>query len=457
MGENQKPGAWKRAAPLFAAGARRIGWDRAAWAAILIGAALRLIWILVVHPPYEHLYRDMEAYVGRATRLALGGELTRYDAFFPPGTHMLLAAPIAIFRPAAAGLRGAAVLWWLLSSLVPFLAWRLTRRALTIPAAAVTAVLVALYPPFILYGGFFTSETPSIVLLLGSLLCAYCSFDATGRAGGGWAAASGALGGAAIITRPQLGLNLVVIAAIFLIGSRTSRLNAAVVGAAAAAVVAAGVVHNSLASKEPVNVTGTSGITFFQGHCDTHLVTAGTAKGGGVLSSGNPVAFERHTGRDYTFPNHQAWDQSFFYAEGLDCIRRDGLGHVAKLGNNLLDATFRVAPWPLSDTSLARSANKASNFLYSLLLPLIVAGSLAALRWRPRVELPRAGVRDLLLQLLCFIPPALLYSSETRHRVPYDVFGLALLAWLVCYSVTLIRRRTSPATQASPTEIGAPS
>jgi len=38
---------------------------------------------------------DMGGYIERAQRLATGAGLQRLDAYFPPGTHMLLAARIA--------------------------------------------------------------------------------------------------------------------------------------------------------------------------------------------------------------------------------------------------------------------------------------------------------------------------------------------------------------------------
>lgn len=95
--------------------------DRVALAAVIAGAAVRLVWGVVAHPPYELVFSDMQGYVERATRLADGGDLQRLDAFFPPGTHLLLAVPLELFGTGEAGLRAAAVEWWLLASAVPVL------------------------------------------------------------------------------------------------------------------------------------------------------------------------------------------------------------------------------------------------------------------------------------------------------------------------------------------------
>lgn len=86
------------------AGAGTRGWDRVAVACILIGGLLRLVWGLVVHPPIDYVYSDMAGYVERAQDLAAGETPRRVDAFWPPGTHMLLAVPLRLFGPDRAGL-----------------------------------------------------------------------------------------------------------------------------------------------------------------------------------------------------------------------------------------------------------------------------------------------------------------------------------------------------------------
>src|SRR3954451_10327786 len=97
-------------------------WDRIAWSAVAVGAALRLVWVLVVHDPADYVFSDMQGYVSRAIRLAAGADLVRFDAFYPPGTHLLLAAPLDVFGTGRGGLRAAAVLWWALSAVTPLAA-----------------------------------------------------------------------------------------------------------------------------------------------------------------------------------------------------------------------------------------------------------------------------------------------------------------------------------------------
>src|SRR3712207_528391 len=118
-------------------------WNRIALVSILTGAIVRIVWGLVLHPPFDYLYSDMGSYVERAQRFATGAGLQRFDAFFPPGTHMLLAAPMTLFGTGGAGLWAGAVLWCALSAAIPLFAWRLAHLLLTPAAAALTALFCA--------------------------------------------------------------------------------------------------------------------------------------------------------------------------------------------------------------------------------------------------------------------------------------------------------------------------
>src|SRR5712692_4837641 len=156
-------------------------WDRIAIAAIALGVVLRGVWELLVHPPLNYLYSDMGGYVDRARELAQGVPLNRYDAFFPPGTHLSLALPLRLVGVFRAGLWADSVLWFALASLAPLLIWLLARTLLAPPAAALTALFCALWSLQITHGGFFTSETPALTFLLAALWLGYLSGRAPPR------------------------------------------------------------------------------------------------------------------------------------------------------------------------------------------------------------------------------------------------------------------------------------
>ncbi len=411
-------------------------WERVAVAAIVLGAAARLVWVLVVHPPYEYVYSDMEGYVSRAQRLAGGADLVRYDAFAPPGTHMLLAAPLTLFGTGAEGLRAAAAEWWLLSSLVPLLAWRLALRLFDPRTAALTAAAAAAYPLFVFYGGVFTSETPALALLLGSLLLGCRAQAASGRVALFAATGAGVLGAAAIATRPQLILNVAVLALPFL--WRRLWLPAGALALGAGLVLAGIVVHNSAAAGKLTGVSESGGINFFQSHCDAHRVDIG----GYFYASPVPVALDN--GTDYRFPSRDPWDQGFLYGEGLDCVRADGLGHASLLAGNLIDTTATTIPWPLGDSSTTRTTARVTNLAMAPALAIIVLLTLFSVRRGQAPELRRARVW-LLLHLACLVPLVLVFTGEPRYRVPYDVFALMLLASLVAARSAPARSAPDPA------------
>lgn len=420
-------------------------WTQIAVAAIVGGAVLRLVWGIAVHPPYEHLTSDMLGYVERATRLAGGAQLTRADALYPPGTHVLLAIPYKLFGNDASGMRAAALMWGVLSSLAPLFAWRLAREVLGRTAGAITAVLVSAYPLFWLYTGFFLSEGPALTFLLGCLWLANRARRLEGRAAAISAAAAGLMGGAAVANRTNLVLNLIVVALPMLLAARTRhRLRLIAFAGAAAAVLAGVVALNSSAAGQLTGVSENGGLNFFQSHCDARLVTVGSQTGEGSFSFGSPVPFQLSQGRNYAFPDRNVWDEGFFYGRGADCIRADGVGHVGRLARNVVDATATTTPFPVGDTPFAKTAADVSNVGYSVLWPFIVVGGILLVGLGDARR--RAGVGQSLWHMACLLPVLLVYDSEPRFRTLYDVFGLMIVAAVVVeVSERLSRRRSGSA------------
>lgn len=415
--------------PLLGANAYR--WDRIALASILAGAVIRAIWGLVIHPPVDFVYSDMGEYVERAQRLATGGTLWRIDAFHPPGTHMLLAAPMKLFGTGSAGLWAGAVLWCVLSSLVPLFAWRLARLLLTPTAAALSAVFCAFWPLHISYGAYFTSETPSLAFMVAALWAGYRASREPGKLSYGLGLLAGMLGGAAIANRSQWILNLVVLAVPLLIHLRRQAAALANIVIGSIVVLGAVLLHNSAVADKFTGVSENGGLNFWMGHCDVRAVTTTDPRQNVYYFSSLPAANQLGRGGTYSFEGHFAWDQSFFYDMGLQCIRRDGLGHIRILTRNTLDMTATTTPWPQVDNeNKQRSVVQASNLVYSLLLPWIVIESVLLIRRRRAAGQP-SGEMVMLAHLACVVLVAVLYFGDPRLRIPYDVFGLSLLAALI--------------------------
>jgi 4-amino-4-deoxy-L-arabinose transferase-like glycosyltransferase len=419
-------------------------WDRIALASVLAGVIVRIIWGLVIHPPLDHLYSDMGAYAERAQRLAVGAGLQRADAFFPPGTHVLLAAPMTLFGAERAGLWGGAVLWCALSAAIPFFAWRLARLLLTPPAAALTALFCAFWPLYITYGGYFTSETPSLVFLLASLWAGYRAAQLSGRKAGWLGLAAGLLGGVAIANRPQLILNLAVLVVPLLFRLRRQALALTGIVAGSALILAGTVLHNSAAAGKPTGLSENAALNFWIGHCDVHDVTTADPASNITFQFANPVWMQLGRGGTYYFEGPLVWDQGFFYEMGLRCIERNGLGHVRILARNVLNMGATTVPWPQVNEASQRDVVRLGNLAYSLLLPLVVIDSIFVLLRRPASGRP-SGEAVMLLQLACALVVAIFFFGDPRVRSTYDVFGLALLAARLTDRLGLEESRRKPA------------
>jgi len=419
-------------------------WDRIALIAVIAGAAIRAAWVLSLHPPLDHLYSDMGGYFDRAMKLASGGGIDRYDAFYPPGTHWILAVPLFIFGFDRTGLWAGAAVWWALSAFTPFAMWRFARYHLTIPAAALTAIFVSFWPIHIAYAGYFLSETPSMALLVGSLWLAARASVIRGLRGYRSYLGAGVLGGLAVANRPALIANLAV-AIVSL--PRTARLRAlAGVGVGAAAILATVIVYNTAAAGKLTLTSENSGLTFWIGHCNVHAVKTSDPRTGTFFVFSSPPAFQRGSGKDYEFTDHMVWDQDFFYGLAFDCIRQDGVAHLRTLARGVLDMTLTSVPWPMAVEPDLGPRIGFTNALYSVALPVILAGAVWLIRERRRRGEP-AGEAVMLAHFACVLLTAVLFFGDPRYRQPYDLFALALAASLIAYFFVAKRAR---ATETSP-------
>ena len=405
---------------------REWDWDAVARAFIILGAAIRAAWVLVLHSPLDHIYSDAKTYVDTAMHLVQLAQPERFDAFYPPGTRVLMAIPLALIGPDRDGLTAGAVLWTLLSALTPYFMWRYLRLLLPAPAAALGAALCALWPLHIAYAGFFTSETPGLAFLVLSLWVAERSMRFLSTRDG---LLAGLAGGMAAAIRPAFALNL-VLAAIPLVRRVRVRVAPLIALAAGSALVLAVVVaHEALIVGHVVGVSENSGVTFYLGHCDIRRVTTGTPETL-TYQFQTPVATQLDRGKNAVFPDHQIWDQEFFYAQGLSCIAADGLAHARVIVRNIYDMGLSTIPWPPSNDEGLKQVVSFTNVGYVALLPFIVIGTVRKIR---RLWPLGAGRAELMLlgQLSLALATAIVYFGDPRFRIPFDVFGLALAASLV--------------------------
>lgn len=431
-------------------------WDRAAVAAISVGAAIRLVWGLAFHPAFNYVYSDAGGYVDRAQRLALGGPFERFDTLYPAGTHILLALPFRLFGTGRAGIWAGAVLWSLLSCLIPVLVWRVSRRLIGPRAAAVAAALAAFWPLFIAYGGFFMSEIPSIAALLGMILLGLRTTESSGRTRLALGMLTGILAGISVVMRPQLGLNVLIVAWLML----RKRDRARPLAAAAAAgllIPLAGVVALNWAIAGKPTVSENAGVNFFHAHCPVQISWYGRV-GHEVRLFGAPPSVQLDRGRDYFFADAYPTDQGLLFREAMRCVREDGIGHVAVVLRNVADMGLPTVPWPPSNERGLRRFVRPANAAYSVVLPTIVVASIVLVNRKRRQNLPR-GEGIFLAHLAAMVPLGALFVGDPRYRMAYDAFGLALAAVLLLWAIDAIRRRAargpSPPPEESPAGVPA--
>jgi hypothetical protein len=314
------------------------------------------------------------------------------------------------------------VLWCALSCLYPWLAGRWAGRILSPRAAALTAAGCALSPLAIIYGGYFSSELPALVLLPAGLWLVEAGVERVrgGDRPGPVVVAAGAAIACLLVVRQQFALNLAVAGAP-LIGLARSRAALTRLGAG----VALALVVIVLVGAPPWRVQGrlpplfgqNGGVNFFYGHCDARVLTAAD------LEFESPVRAQQHTGTDVTLRTKKADDQGYFYRKGLDCIGRRPVRAVVVGLRSVADMTATSIPFPpWTDGGLILVVAELANAVYCFVLALLVVAALGRVRRDP-------VARYLLVQLACAFVAAVAFLGEPRYRVPYDLFGFALAGW----------------------------
>ena len=104
--------------------------------------------------------------------------------------------------------------------------------------------------------------------------------------------------------------------------------------------------------------------------------------------------------------------------------------------------TATTVPWPQSNEPELKEVVNITNVLYSIALPVILFQSFLLIRRRRREGQP-SGELLMLLHLACGFATAMLFLGDPRYRIPYDTFGLALLAALLA-DAFLDRRGRQP-------------
>ena len=391
----------------------------------LVALAVRLSWVEAVQSPVETVSSDMRGYIERA-RWTLAGEPV--DACFPPGAHWVFAAILLVVGPDDLQSLGwvQCVLGALTAAISGLLARELTRST---AASWVVGLVVACWYPLVTEVGFFASEVPYGLFLVGSTWLVLRA--SRGAAGGAWA---GVLGALAYLVRPTMlagvGLQVGVLLAA---RSMSKRLLASLVLPLVLAVGLGSLRYWTLTGHAGL-ISSNSGVQSLFAWSDYAGVEAVPPKGvpRPRQTSFHPPTRSTRSGYepDYVFTGERC-DPEPVLAERDRVLARSPLGTLAgRLWRNVQDLFGAHRLWPERREAkgglrlkLLEDWGELQRWLFGPMVVLVMGfDAYAALRGR----LPRRNVL-LWAAIAGMVIAAALYTGERRYRVPYDPILLALV------------------------------
>jgi len=439
------------------------------WPLVIFLAALgiRLAYNHWIHPPQDFIYSDMGGYMNRATRL-LEQPFGQFvdEAFYPVGTHYLLAGIMALFGKGnhVACATGWALMGALLAPIAYLMGGRLhggptwarqahsiapptlapnaaddaperstfERYTMACSVAQIGGLLVAVYYPLISYTGYFLSEIPFALFMSAAALFGLRLADA-GRTrdalGLGVTAALGAM------VRPQL-LIAVAMALAFLVWRRNAfpavRLRAvAIILLPIVAVIGASLALSEHHTGRATVLAQNGALNRAFGRCHNYEMRAHRSMFG-------PPAFGALHRRQQLEPdawftlapaitptlrvNGPMWDEDLLNDLADRCVERSGLlrqGYYA-LSHVVLLWGYNVA-WPDMGLKPFRYHMRGwtrAHFIVFVFPCLIAMAMGASRRW------PRHGL--LTMYLWAMLLTVAMVMGSARLRAPYDLISIVL-------------------------------
>ena len=416
-------------------------------AIFLAALAVRIEWNVWEHPPGDYIYSDMNGYVQRADRLLNKPfEPSEYAAFFPFGTHMMIAFAKAVFGKESYTAIG--ILFAAIGALGVAFAYaaakRASRFAIVAPAVGLFGIF---YYPHLSLSGYFLSETPFCTCLMGALVFALRMAD-TGRKRD--ALMMGFFAGLGTIFRPQMLVSVAVVGLFWLVRRKALskiRFKLLLLSAIPLALfLAFSVAHMRFNTGRwgTVSENGSFNLVFGrchnskieslpdgQGHGRVHfrppefLQTKNhedRARRGGVAPE---IALEPAIGDELSYKGYIG-DRKIHMGYIEKCIELTGLrGQLAYTWTNIRLIWLHNIPWPDSGRASWRAPAQWWTHQHKIWLAI---PALLGLLWMfvPGKRAARLGL--LSVNLLAMIAIAGIYFGGTRHRTPYD-FVIIILAF----------------------------
>jgi hypothetical protein len=417
------------------------------FAIFLAALAVRLEWNLVEHPPGDYVYSDMNGYVQRADKLlAHPTEPSEYAAFFPFGTHVMIALCKLVFGKE--NLPAVAILYALIGALAVAFAYAAARRASRFSFVAPAVGLFGIfYYPHLSLGGYFLSEVPFCTCLMGALVAALRLAD-HGRKRD--ALLMGFFAGLGAIFRPQMLVSVAVVGLFWLVRRKALpniRFKLLLLSAVPLAFfLGLSVAHMKFNTGRwgTVSENGSFNLVFGrchnskiesqpdgQGHGRVHfrppefLQTKNHEETARKARTQPEIALEPAIGDELKYKGYIG-DNAIHMDYVRKCIEKTGwVGQLDYAWTNVKLLWLHNIPWPDSGRAPWRPPAKWWTEQHKVWLAI---PALLGLLWMfmPGRRAARLGLVG--IHLLAEIAVAAVYFGGTRHRTPYD-FVIIILAF----------------------------
>lgn len=401
------------------------------WACWLGGGLLRLIYVLVLHPPTRHVYSDMQGYVQRALNRVAGGPENIGDSLYPPGTSMLFATLHRL--DTSSGLT--VIAQWLLSLGTMAGVWVIARALYGNRVAVLALVATTLYLPLFHYAGLFLAENPFTFCLMAAYACLIKAIAASRPIGTAWwAIAAGLMAGLAASLKATILLPVAVTGVVVIVWLIRNRRRGALT-LALGVLLGLGLLLLPLAERctrlaegHFCLVSTNTGMNALMGHAGEYaeFVWVDPARNS-TYSFTSPSA----PMRGYTAPVRLAfgaYDVPANVAELHTRIAADPAAAVRWSLRNVADLFVGRDFWP-GAVYQQRNWSRAYQWIAQwLLLPLALAWLIYRAPRLIRLRDDSLAEWLLLTPLLGLMLTAFISLGELRFRIPFDGFLIILAA-----------------------------
>ncbi len=443
-------------APRFYAWLHRNRW---LLVAVIAAFAVRVHWNLVVHPLEDYVSSDMRGYVSRADQmLDRFGAKVEYHAFFPYGTHFLLALLKWVFG--RDNFTAIGIAYALLGTIMVGYGYRIAERVSKYRwVPPFIGIVLVFYYPLISLGGYTLSEIPYGAFLLMATL-ALLRLVQDGRTRDAWL--MGLFAAIATAFRPQILMSIAVFGLVWVVMRKSMPkvrfMHLVYAGIPLAIVLAfsAARLHHHTGRWGMVSENGHFNQLF--GRCHNKKASATPEEPGrGRIRFGPPPLIQLEK-RAKTAPD--SWVQldpalgaelnyTGYIADAKPlnelmqkCIQKTGiLGQLRYAAINVLMLSGYNTPWPDSGRELWRHKAQAWQTFQTIFIAIPALLTIFTCFWKRTVT--HHGI--LAVHLWAIVVTAAIYFGDTRMRAPYDpmilLLAIEVYVFLGVTAIGRLRRR----------------